>query len=57
MKALATLAALIPAPLLAAEFERPIPQPQTESAELSYLIASLLLLAALWAVHRLVMRR
>jgi len=45
------------APALADPFQRPIPQPQTDTAELWYLLASLALLASLYAVHRLVNRR
>lgn len=47
------------APALAAAeaFQRPIPQPQTAQAELSYLIASVLLLCALVAVQWLISRR
>ncbi len=38
-------------------FERPIPQPQTETAEFWFLIASLVLVTALFAVHWMVNRR
>ncbi|WP_165978937.1 hypothetical protein [Antarcticimicrobium luteum] len=38
-------------------FERPIPQPQTEAAEFWFLIASLMLVTALFAVHWMVNRR
>jgi hypothetical protein len=55
--ALALCAALIPTGALAEAFRRPIPQPQTAQAEISYLAAALLLLAALVAVQWLVSRR
>ena len=51
------LAILTPALAAAETFQRPIPQPQTAQAEVSYLIAALLLLAALVAVQWLVRRR
>jgi|GEM_PF-1185391 len=46
-----------PAFATAEAFQRPIPQPQTAQAELSYLIASVLLLCALAAVQWLISRR
>mgnify|MGYP001189985377 FL=1 len=52
----ATLAA-IPVTALAETFQRPIPQPQTAQAELSYFATSILLLLALVAVQWLVNRR
>ncbi len=57
MRILAFLAALLPAPVFAAGFERPIPQPQTEQAEFWYLVASIVLIASLAAVQVLVNRR
>jgi len=51
------LAILTPALAAAETFQRPIPQPQTAQAEVSYLIAALFLLAALVAVQWLVSRR
>lgn len=57
MKRILTLLALLPAPALAASFERPIPAPQTESAELWFLVASIALIASLVAVQMLVRRR
>ncbi|MBY6058639.1 hypothetical protein [Leisingera daeponensis] len=55
---LCTLAFILaPLPALAAGFERPTPQPQTETAEFWFLIASILLVAALGYVHLLVSRR
>ena len=55
-----TLAAVLmttPAALLAETLERPVPPPQSATAEFWYLIASLALIAALWAAHMLVSRR
>lgn len=46
-----------PATAIAEAFQRPIPQPQTAQAEISYLAASVLLLAALVAVQWLISRR
>jgi hypothetical protein len=50
-------AVLAPTAALAEAFQRPIPQPQTAEAELSYLIAALLLLFALIGVQWLVSRK
>lgn len=50
-------AALLPAPLLAASFERPVPQAQTDVAEFWFFVASVALIAALVAVQMLVSRR
>ncbi len=49
--------AILPLPALAATFERPIPQPQTEAAEFWFLVASVALVVSLAAVHFLVRRR
>lgn len=57
LKALIALALALPAPVSAAGFERPIPQPQTDNAEFWYLMASLALIASLVAVQMLVRRR
>ncbi|MDZ4313086.1 MAG: hypothetical protein U1A24_21295 [Cypionkella sp.] len=54
---LSLLAALTPAAAVAEAFQRPIPQPQTAQAEISYFVASLLLLMALVAVQWLISRR
>ncbi|MFN3825456.1 MAG: hypothetical protein ACK4RN_15905 [Pseudorhodobacter sp.] len=54
---LIVFATLAPAPAMAEAFQRPIPQPQTAQAEISYFAASLLLLAALVAVQWLISRR
>jgi hypothetical protein len=51
------LASLLPSATLADAFDRPIPQPQSATAELLFLVASLALIAALVAVHLLVRRR
>lgn len=48
---------LTPALAMAEAFQRPIPQPQTAQAEVSYLAASVLLLAALVGVQWLVSLR
>jgi hypothetical protein len=50
-------AILTPVVAVAETFQRPIPQPQTAQAEISYLAAAMLLLAALIAVQWLVNRR
>ncbi|SIO30275.1 hypothetical protein [Vannielia litorea] len=57
MKRILTLAALFPAPLMAAAFERPIPQPQTDAAEFWFFIGSVALVLSLVAVQWLVSRR
>lgn len=44
-------------PLLAEAFDRPIPQAQSATAEIWFAGASIALIAALFAVHRLVMRK
>jgi hypothetical protein len=48
---------MAPTSSFAETFQRPIPQPQTAEAEVSYFIAALLLLCALMAVQWLVSRR
>jgi len=50
-------AILAPATAFAEAFQRPIPQPQTAQAEISYFAASVLLLMALIAVQWLVSRK
>ena len=50
-------AALTPVAAFAEAFQRPIPQPQTAQAEVSYFAAAILLLVALIAVQWLVSRR
>ncbi|MFX0545366.1 protein NnrT [Roseovarius sp. S1116L3] len=54
---LIALFAMLPAPLLASSFDRPIPQAQSATAELWFAVASLALIAALALVARLVARR
>ena len=54
-RALAAIAALHPAAAFA--LERPIPQAQSATAELSFAAASVAMIAALYLVHRLVTRR
>lgn len=44
-------------PAAAAQFDRPIPQAQSATAELSFAIAAFALIVALWVVHKLVTRR
>jgi hypothetical protein len=44
-------------PALAEAYSRPIPQAQSATAEFWFAFASLTLIAALYAVHRLVMRK
>lgn len=57
IRALAILLVLLPAMASAAGYDRPIPQAQSATAEFWFAVASLALLASLYAVHRLVMRR
>lgn len=58
MRLLLSLTALIvPTGAWAEAFQRPIPQPQTAQAELSYLVAAVFLLVALIGVQWLVSRR
>lgn len=49
--------AALPLPALAKGFERPIPNPQSATAEGWFLAASIALVLALLAVHMLVRRR
>lgn len=51
------LAAMVPAAGLAETFQRPIPQPQSATAEVWFALASVGLIVALIAVHLLVRRR
>ena len=44
-------------PVLAAGFDRPIPQAQSATAELWFALASIALCVALYVVHRTVNRR
>lgn len=51
------LASVLPAAAWAEVFQRPIPQPQTAEAEVSYLAAAVVMILALIAVQWLVSRR
>lgn len=57
MKRILAAALALPAPALAEAFDRPIPQPQTETAEFWFLVGSIALIVALAAVQWLVSRR
>ncbi|MBQ4826767.1 hypothetical protein J4729_19795 [Leisingera sp. HS039] len=48
---------LAPSSAFAAAFERPIPQPQTETAEFWFLVGSIALIISLGFVQYLVSRR
>lgn len=54
---LSLITLIVPTGAWAETFQRPIPQPQTAQAELSYLIAAVVLLLALVGVQWLVSRR
>lgn len=51
------LSALIPSQILAQGYERPIPQPQSATAEFWFFMASLMLIFALAMVGWLIKRR
>ncbi|WP_201742029.1 hypothetical protein [Mangrovicoccus ximenensis] len=57
MTRILALALTLPLPAMAETFERPIPQPQTDTAEFWFLIGSIALVVALAAVQILVSRR
>lgn len=57
MKHILSFALLAPSSAFSATFERPIPQPQTATAELWFLVASIALIASLGLVQYLVSRR
>ena len=57
MRHLLPVLALVPAPVLAAPFERPVPQGETGTAAVAYAIAALGLVLALGAAQWLVRRR
>lgn len=57
MRRLLPLLALVPAPALAAPFERPLPQGETGTAAVSYALAALGLVLALGVAQWLVSRR
>ena len=54
---LSLITLIAPTAAIAEAFQRPIPQPETAQAELSYLIAAMFLLVALIGVQWLVRRR
>lgn len=49
--------ALLASPAIAEAFDRPIPQAQSATAEFWFAVASVMLIAALWLVNHLVMRK
>lgn len=51
------LLAVLASPALADGFDRPIPQAQSATAEIWFAIAAVVLVAALWLVNHLVMRK
>lgn len=57
MRLLPLIALLTATSAIAAPFDRPIPQPQSATAEAWFLLASCMLLAALCAVHWMVNRK
>jgi hypothetical protein len=57
MPRLLFLLTLLPSAAFAEVFQRPVPQPQTAAAELSYFIASILMILMLAAAGWLVKRR
>ncbi len=57
LRAIFAVAAFIPSGAQAEGFQRPIPQPQSATAEWWFFAASVGLVAALVAVHLLVRRR
>jgi hypothetical protein len=57
MRRLLPLLAVVPAPVLAAPFERPIPQGETGTAAISYALAAVGLVLVLGAAQWLVNRR
>lgn len=54
---LSLIGLIAPTAAIAEAFQRPVPQPQTTEAELSYLAAALCLLIALIGVQWLVSRK
>ncbi|WP_417743953.1 hypothetical protein [Salipiger sp.] len=57
MTRILALATILPVPALAEAFDRPVPQPQTDTAEFWFLIGSIALVVALAAVQWVVSRR
>lgn len=53
------MAGLMPLSALAAlsGYQRPVPQPQSATAEFWFLFASIMLVVSLYAVHRMVNRK
>lgn len=49
--------ALLASPAIAEAFDRPIPQAQSATAKFWFAVASVMLIAALWLVNHLVMRK
>ena len=57
MRFLPLFTLILATPVMAEGFDRPIPQAQSATAEIWYAFATIMLLAALWVVHRMVMRK
>ncbi len=57
MRILTLISMFLASPLLADAYDRPIPQAQSATAEFWFAGASIALIAALYAVHRLIMRK
>lgn len=57
MKRILAIALTLPTTALAEAFDRPVPQPQTETAEFWFFIGSVALILSLVAVQMLVSRR
>ena len=57
MRILTVLFTILATSSFAEGFDRPIPQAQSATAELWFAIASVVLIAALWLVNHLVMRK
>lgn len=55
--ALTLFAFLAASPALAEGYSRPIPQAQSATAEFWYALACIVLIAAMYGVHRMVMRK
>ena len=57
MRILPLIALFVARSANAALFDRPIPQPQSATAEFWFILASIMLFAALYAVYRMVHRK
>ena len=57
MKSIRAVALTLPSTAIAEAFDRPIPQPQTDTAEFWFFVGSIALILALVAVQMLVSRR